>query len=441
MSTLEIVRVGDDLTAIDGLSDATKIAQYSKHLTHRETLQIVNGFESGSYEMVTSYVWSRATTVLRKELAKLGMDFVGEVLGRPDLNADSSPQELSETEAINLAQNLGMVTSTEAMRLRQAQALVTHFNDLDQEQVEEEGVAMGKEEAIACLKACIKNILGVPKIEFAEQLSKFRRDLERRAFSTSDPQMEGLKTSPYFVQKTVLSFLITSIRSSSGAQLQNALHNINVLLPIVWDQLRKLEMWQVGNLYAEMYSDGQSVQMSGLKKALLKVKGFDYVPETTRSNTFAKAAARLMAAHEGLNNFHTEGPAMDELAQLGSTIPMPAFPVCMTSILASFLGRPWGNSWEAAKIAEKIFDTFAPEKWEYYLNECLPADATVLYKIQSEKPFKRWADLVIKRELDTLQIRNGSIRVLLNATKDRNVTKATAVTDKLLLQATPQKSK
>ncbi len=172
-----------------------------------------------------------------------------------------------------------MVSATEAMRLRQAQSLVNHFNNLERDETDEEAVAMAPEEAITCLKACIKNVLAVPKIEFAEQFSTFRRDLEQRPFQPDDPQIEGLKSAPYFFRKTTLSFLMASIRSSAGAQLQNTLHNINIILPVIWTLLKKTELWQVGNLYAEMYSDGQQVAVAGLKKALLKVKASTTSPK------------------------------------------------------------------------------------------------------------------------------------------------------------------
>lgn len=432
MSNFQIVAPASDLAVIDRLSDAQTIASYSKHLSTREVQQITTGFSSGSYEMVTSYVWIRATTVLRKELAKLGMDFIGEVLGRPDITVDSLPQEVSETEAINLAENLGMVSATEAMRLRQTQAFVNHFNNLERDQIEEEDVAMAKEEAIACLKACIKNVLGVPKIEFAEQFSKFRRDLEDRPFQTDDPQIEALKNAPHFFRKTTLSFLLSSIKASSGAQLQNALHNINVILPVIWHLLKKTEMWQVGNVYVELYSNGQHVPVIGLKKALLKVNGFDYVPETTRSNTFTKAAAKLLAAHEGMNNFHTEGPAMDELASLGTTIPMPAFPVCASAILASYLGNHWGHAWAAETAALKMLRTFSTDKWQFYLNECLPSDSTVLYKLCDSKPAGRWCALAGSVDFAALQARNPNVKHLNIATSSRDIGKLHTAATKLL---------
>lgn len=434
MSKFEIVTT-PDLKAIDRLSDAQKIAAYSKHLSPRDTQQIIMGFQSGSYEMVTSFVWLRAATVLRKELAKLGMDFVGEVLGRPDITEDSSPNEISESEAINLAENLGMVSPTEAMRLRQTQAVVGHFNNLDKEQIEEEDIAMAQEEAIACLKACIKNVLGVPKIEFAEQFSKFRRDLEKRPLNADDPQVEGLKTAPPFFRKTTLSFLLSSIKASAGAQLQNSLHNINVILPVIWELLKKTEMWQVGNVYAELYSNGQSVSVTGLRKALLKVKGFDYVPETTRSNTFTKAAAKLLTAHEGMDNFHNEGPAMDELASLGTTIPMPAFPVCSTAILASYLGNHWGHSWAAQTGALKMMRTFSNDKWGFYFNECLPGDSTILYKLHDQKPAERWCELANTFEFGKLQPKDLTTKQLVAASLNRDFSKLAAASLKLLGKA------
>lgn len=434
MSNFQIVKVSDNLKEIDTTSEIGTITSFSKHLSTRETSQIIVGFQNEAYEMVTSFVWAKSINILRKELAKLGMDFVGEILGRPDLNEDSPPQEIGESEAINLAENLGMVSPTEAMRLRQSQLLVDHFNNLENQQVEDDDISMGREEAVSCLKACIKNILAVPRIEFAEQFSQFRRELEQRPFSNEEPLIENLATSPTFYQKTTLSFLISSIRSASGAQLQNALHNINIILPLIWPGLRKTEFWQVGNLYAEMHSNGQQIAVAGLKKALLKVQGFDYVPETTRSSTFTKSAAKLLAAHEGIDNFHTEGPAAAELAKLGSTIPMPAFQICATATICSYLGNMWGHSWAAESHLTSIMHNFSKEKWEFYLNECLPVDSTVLYKLKSTKPYQRWKQIATTYRFDLLSLKNPKIKVLVDLTLLNQHTRVASQVDFILLK-------
>lgn len=433
MSEFEIVRAtGLDLRKIDSLNDPNAITGFSKHLGPRESVQIVQGFESGSYEMVSSFVWIRAMTVLRKELAKLGMEFIGEILGRFDIDDNSAPQEINETEAINLAENLGMVSATEAMRLRQAQSLVNHFNNLEFEQVEDEEVKMSREEALVCLKACIKNILAVPKLEFAQRFSTFRTELENRPLKSDDPTIEALDGAPYFFKKTTLNFLLASIKNSTGAQLQNALHNTNIILPLLWKSLKKTELWQVGHVYAELYSNGQDLAVAGLKRALLKVNGFDYVPETTRSNTFTKVAAKVLAAHESFNNYHSEGPAIAELCNLGTTIPMPAFPVCATAVLAVFLGNIWGHSWSAQGDARRMLKTFSQDKWMYYLNECFPLDSTILHKLDAEKPASRWFELVSEFQLADVATKDRAISQLIEASVAKSFTRLSIVATRIL---------
>jgi len=92
-----------------------------------------------------------------------------------------------------------------------------------------------------------------------------------------------------------------------------------------------------------------------------------------------------------MNNFYNEQEPMSHLADLGTAIPKPAFAKCLEATIAVWLGNYWGNSWAAEARAERILKSLRPEQWEYYINECLPRDRTVLDKlITSDKPINRW---------------------------------------------------
>src|SRR5215510_2874577 len=94
---------------------AKAIAQYARQLTRREIDQIVGAMEAGNYEMGTLFLWQKTMTGLKKQLSYLGMDFVGELLDRPDISADSAAgQVLTDYDAVRLAEELGMFTSTQA---------------------------------------------------------------------------------------------------------------------------------------------------------------------------------------------------------------------------------------------------------------------------------------------------------------------------------------
>src|SRR5882762_9375235 len=87
------------------LDDAREIVPYanSHQLTGRDRSQIVSAFESHHYEMVSSFVWTKALSSLKAQLAKLGAAFISEMLDRPDIDASSSiDQVLTDYEALRL---------------------------------------------------------------------------------------------------------------------------------------------------------------------------------------------------------------------------------------------------------------------------------------------------------------------------------------------------
>ncbi len=397
------------------------IVEYAKQLSKREMRQIISAFNNEHYEMATTFIWSKAIAAIQKQLATLGMEFIGEMLQRPDIGSSSDiGVAVTSFETISLAEDLGMVNSTEAMRLRHAHELVNHFTALETQ--DEDEISMLPEEAIGCLRTCIQNILGHPKLEVAQDFAKFRKQLEEQDFNESDDEVEKLKMAPYFYQKTTLSVLLSLLKTAKSAQLQHAVLNISVILPILWDRLKKPERWQTGQTYAELYSDGKTPAYSGLKKVLLNVEGFDYVPENLRSNTFTKAAKKVLEAHEDMNNFYNEPAPMRMLASLGTTIPNPALRICMEAALSIWLGNSYGISWAAQDSARQLLKGLSTARWCYYLEECLPYDRRVLFKLahSGSKPLERWCELVKEFNLGQVDLKRRIVKNLVQAGLEGN---------------------
>src|ERR1700685_919729 len=118
---------------------ADDVMHVARQMTVRDRTQVVAAFKSGHYEMVATFVWNKALTSLKAQLAKLGANFVSEMLDRSDIG-DGTPveQKLTDFEALRLAQELGFVNGTGAFRLRQAFERITHFGSLPPEEAEEE---------------------------------------------------------------------------------------------------------------------------------------------------------------------------------------------------------------------------------------------------------------------------------------------------------------
>ena len=414
-----------------GVSTPLEITSYAQQLSNRDKRQISAAFDGEFYEMGMNFLWTRTIAALKKELSNVGISLVGEMLGKSDVEEDDDIDDILTTkESIRLAEELGVVSSTDAMRLRHTNEIVTHFSQLSTSENDCEEI--DESEAISSLKACVKAVLGKPQVKVAAKFIEFRTALDAKSLSKDDLLVGMLSASPYFFQKLAISILMNGAKQSAGAQLEISLANINVLLPTVWSNLRDTERWHVGHTYAELYSDGKSTAVSGLKSALSKVKGFDYVPENLRSDTFLKAAAAVVEAHEGMNNFYNELSPLKSLSKLGTTIPTPALGECISAILCVRLGNEYGVANNAQVLALKLLDGVTPERWTYYLNQVFPGDIRILNKLGYHKPMTRWMDIVNRYEFKDLDIKNKDVKAMVAAIMNRKKTRLTGSRSKLL---------
>jgi hypothetical protein len=223
-----------------------------------------------------------------------------------------------------------------------------------------------------------------------------------------------LLASPHFFRRLAVAVLLSGTRSYSGAKLEHCLGNLNVLLPQLWPTTREPERWQVGTTYAQVYADGLQVQTAGLKEALMKVRGFDYVPENLRSQTFIRAAEAIIRAHEGMNNFYNEEAPTTALERLGTVIPAPAIGTCVTALLCVRLGNSYGVSWSAQPIADRLLRRQAPDRWAYYLDKVLPGETRILEKLTDARPSREWLSLA-KQLPAGITVREKPVKALLDA--------------------------
>lgn len=401
---------------IPATADGAQIVSFVRQLSARDTRQMLDAYQAGNYEMLSTFVWAKAITALKRQLKSLGMEFIGEMLGRSDIDADSSIEQcVTDYDAIRLAEDLGMVNGTAAMRLRHALEVITHFARGESVEDEEE---MTRADADNCLRACVQAILGQQQIEVAVRFVEFRDALEAKVFTSEDNEIQALVAAPYFFKTTTLSVLLARIRNADGAQLANVLANTNTILPLIWEELRKPEKWQIGETYTVVHAAGRPVAVSGLKKALMRVRGFDFVPENLRSRTFTQAAQKVMEAHDGFQNYYNEPAAILALASLGTSIPMPAFNICMRAIMCVRLGNHFGHSWAAQDAAGKLLRSLSEDRWEYFVAECVPGDTRILYKLTEDKPRARWIELVKEFKLADLEVKKVRLRRFLKASQN-----------------------
>jgi hypothetical protein len=395
---------------------AVIVEKYAVALRPADKRALVNAFERGDYGMGAGHLWRRSMSRLRARLASLGMKFLGEMLNREDITEESSVESvLTDHDTIYLAEALGFVDSTGAMRLRQGFETVSHF---DSEQASEE---MSLVEAGSVARACVQYIFGSDESTTAIDFTRFRDRLLSETFANDDVGILQLLDSPLFFIRTALRVLLAAAKTEEGARLEHGLANLNSFLPGMWPKLTDDDRWSVGTTFAELSNVGNRPQaVSGVRKALLRVKGFDFVPENLRSNSFKRAAQAVLSAHHSFGNYAAEPEPTKHLASMGSSIPVPALAECLRAYLCVYLGNYYGYSWDAASVAEREMKNVSRDRWERYFSKVFSGEQEILSKLTETKPTSRWLDLIVSLGLTDLDLPPGPVSKLFEATAKRS---------------------
>jgi hypothetical protein len=397
------------------VSSATDLAPLAKQLNSREQKQLIQTFENGLFEIGTTFVWSRTMAGLKNRLAVLGIEFLAELLDRPDIRPPAQVHEvLTDYDAVRLAEDLGMLNGTQTLRLRHTLESISHFANRESGEDEE---PMAPEEAMLALRTCVQTVLGHEQLDIAEGFASLRSQLERAPLADDGADVEGVIAAPYFYQRAVLRTLIAGVKTARGAQLENVLANVNILVPRLWGRFKDPDRFIVGRAYAELHADGQSKAASGLRSALSKVAGFDYVPENLRSGVFLEAAAKVQAAHFGWSNFHNEPAPMRALSSLGSSIPTPAFHRTMTAVLLVKVGNRYGTSFAAQEPADQMLLNVSSDRWRHFFDQCLPVDDVLLGELHDDTIAGRFCEVVggLPRAIESAPQHPGARRMLQGA--------------------------
>lgn len=414
-------------------SEAQEIVPYAISLTQKQRLHIINAFQMEAFDMAAEFAWKKAITKLKETLSTLGMKFIGELLNRDDIDEYSTVDtSLTDYSTINLAEQLGVIGTTAALKLRQANELITHYfsSNSDEE--------LDKLSAMSIVKSSIEYILAEGNISIALEFSNFRDRLLSESLTINDNQIEQVINSPVFYLRTVLTILTSAIKNEQGAKLENALSNLNLILPSIWDSITENDRWNIGTTYRDVTAAGNTIASSGVKNALLKVKGFDYVPENLRSVTFQKAAKTVIETHFAFNNFYNEPSVVRRLSNLGSTIPAPALLDCLQAYLAVYMGNRYGTSTIAAEIAENKLGEVSSDRWEYYFERGIQNDEVILRKLNSGIGLIRLKNLLLHNKLDKLVEMPKLNQDLYNAILKGNAATIKSVTEKMFKNIKPQ---
>lgn len=382
--------LGDNISSVIEVTNDTSLPDYQKN-------QIKSAFEAGAYDMATEYTWKRSMVKLKELLSGFGSEFIGDLLLRPDIDEFSVLENvLSDNDAINIAEKLGLLNKLGAMNLRhRKEELIYYFST----QASNNGERLDAIHALPIISDCVMYILRYQDVDSAYSFNNFKDKLLTSTLSISDDTFIEIKNAPLFYLRTISTILLSAIKKGISPSFDNASENMLLIIKDIWDTLGVEDKWKIGNAYKDAVADGNEKVAGSLRAILAKVKGFDFVPENLRSVTFIKAAQKLLNVHYDFNNFYNEPLAIKALANLGTIIPSPAFGKCMQAYICVLMGNYYGVSREAAPIAKQELSKISKDNWIKYFREFIHADEEVLDHFLTKNQVKNLQEFLTESNL------------------------------------------
>ncbi|OAT84196.1 hypothetical protein A6P54_02550 [Bacillus sp. MKU004] len=415
MSELTVWNSNNGAPLPSKITSVKDLVPYNQRLFPKELHQITKAFDNELYDMSVEYTWRRTFNIIKEKVLSFGIEFVMEMLGR---SSDDDIDSISEIELIRLAADLGIINETAKLRFLHIIDLITHYSSRNVQEEEIDHL-----DALKNIQLCMKYVLAIEEDGFQISYNNFRDQLKLEEIE--EDMLETLQISPYFYKKTTIRTLLNLIKTTKGAEQETVYSNMLSIVPVIWPELLSDDRYPMGLSYAEAVNEGDLELVKALKGVLLKVQGFDYVPEDLRSRSFIEAAKKLLELHFGFDNFYREPAGAKTLLSMGKSIPKPALGACISSVMACLIGNGYGRSKDAQPYLKKILENLTKERWEYYFNNVFKADETILMKLAYPKGsiINNWNEIVSEYELSELEIKNTLVRRLIDSTDQGNMSK------------------
>lgn len=404
------------------VKDVSDILPFNQKLFPKEVDHIQKAFDNDLFDMALEYTWTRTFNVIKETVLNFGDEFVLDMLGKTE---KSSVDTISQIEFIRLAADLGIINEIAKIRFLHLIELIEYFSSRNIAQEE-----LGYMDALANIQVCVQYVLAYDDEGFVISFNDFRNKL--KLTTLGDLEIEQVKISPYFYKKTTIRTLLNLLNETKGAEADKIFDNMAKIIPELWDDLLSDDRYPIGFAYAEAINEGNVFKSGALKTVLLKVKGFDYVPENLRSLSFIDVANKLIEIHYGFNNFYKEHAHAKLLNELGTVIPGPAISICVRASLLCIIGNRYGRADNAQSELEKVLDKLSQDKWKSYFNMTFIGDEDVLYKLQTgnEKMIDNFSKVVQKYNLNELVLVNAQVNKLLDCAVNGEFTKMKSLADK-----------
>lgn len=358
-----LVTVDERKKVFKNITDVLEIINLEKRLSATYLSKFISACGAGLFDAALNYMWDETIKQLRIRISHYDIQYfydlaVTNTEKRKKLDSVDDLIKLDDSELIKGARDIDLINDMGYRHLDYIKYMRNWASAAHPNQVDLSGLQL-----ISWLETCIKEVISLPDSNVTVEIGRLLKNIKTTSIDKAEAEQIGLFFIDLPKEKAnalVSGFFGYYTRHDSTEQTR---HNINLLLPLIWDLVDEDIKNDFGIKHAKFSATGDKEQAKLARDFLELVDGAKYLTEQVRVAELQIAIENLRTAHySSIDNFYKEPPVARQLQRLIGTngnVPRQVEHNYVTTVVDAFLTNGLGVCWDAEAIYVEMIKSFS----------------------------------------------------------------------------------
>lgn len=333
------------------------LAMIPPEIRDERMIRLCVAISAGLFDSAINYAWNSTIVELRKKVVRFGLPIVAQLTSK-SLD-EKKLSDLMDHELLKLCLELNLITEDGYFKLDQCRDIRNNFSA-----AHPAVGSLDEDEVVNFISRCAREALSsinVPAgVNFKDLVAAIRGgDFSGDQATYWSQSIKGTHSA----QRELISTALHGMYCDDTLG-QTARNNCAILFPasVEIDGVPS----KVVDQHQEYVGKGDVPKAAASREFFTRFGLLDYLSEAERHAIISTACDRMMAAHQGTNNFYNEPAFAERLQEVVSaaSIPDSVRPKFVHTVIACAIGNQYGVSWSAAGYYESMIRNFTPKAME-----------------------------------------------------------------------------
>jgi len=316
---------------------------------------------AGLFDAALNYLWDETIRDLRRKVARFDLAYfydavITDTKRRSKFHTEDDLKDIQDWELIRGCRDTGLITDIGYRHLDYIRDMRNHASAAHPNQNDISGLQL-----LSWLQVCIREVLSKEPSGAVIEVRRLLRSLREEVFSPANvaPVAQAVQVLP---AELSVSLLRNVFGMFCDTQLDTQVRaNIQLIAPALWAVVDDPCRHDIGFRHAS-YSANAEVNKATLAHQFLQiVDGLAYLSEDVRALELNGLINALQTAHNGFDNFYTEGPIAESIRRYvpaNGQIPESVKSNYVKILVMCRIGNGYGVSWAAKDVYDELIGKF-----------------------------------------------------------------------------------